>query len=75
MRYYLTDKETARRAGFAMAGRVTTRGKVWINEKELMACGALTGTTAEARAAQMGAETYSASEAKYQIRIGNRKKR
>lgn len=75
MRYYLTDKETARRSGFAMAGRVTTRGKVWINEKELMACGALTGTTAEARAAQMGAETYSASEAKYQIRIGNRKKR
>lgn len=75
MRYYLTDKEAARRAGFAMAGRVTTRGKVWLNEKELMACGALTGTTAEARAAQIGAETYSASEAKYQIRIGNRKKR
>ena len=71
----MTDMDAARRAGFAMAGRVTTRGKVWINEKELMACGALTGTTAEARAAQIGAETYSASEAKYQIRIGNRKKK
>lgn len=67
MKYYLTEKDAARNAGFAMEGRVRTGGRVWLNEKELMTCAALHGTLEE-RSAQLGAKEYTRTEALYQIR-------
>lgn len=73
MKYYLTDKDAARKAGFTMEGRVCTGGRVWLNGKELMTCAALHGTLEE-RAAQLGAKEYTRTEALYQIRNAKQRK-